>query len=742
MLNPTFALLKRGRDFLHSLSERFNLTVECKAFTQTQDPYFLLTIPVPKNSQLSFNGVRMKVIEHHFTIAQTIDKKTSNSQYHYTLYLEDNNKKKYRVHIYCNKLDIIVVEPKLFVFDVTTYESLSTISTTDMNDLLDFFLQFNNIISALREHQNKLIVEVCTKVQQVEDKLSRLRQALGTHKNDYLKLCEEQIENIEYLAALGHTQFTRDKRFYQTEMTLLTQKETSQVPEVVIAQEASTDVLDNVKEANESLDSTNKKKKKKNNKAAPQDVAKSPSELILLCTKLRAEFDSTYLVAKDKAPLEAMINATFACQEIDKFLPACQAEIFELKRSLSRRIALFFRNCDQIANGLLILMAVRANIIQISNQFIEEIIKQDNVQLLKKLLALDILAESTRYDFAGKRISLVEASVQYNSVKCFCVLMTAGFTLDYISEENSPLSALVEDNSLYFDFIKNYNLTVQARNRLKNRIVFMLQTKIETTKDIEQVKLYQARIRIIEASSKLLRFLEAKPMWKTIITDYTENNRKKMDSYLSQRLEKETLARFREALRSDPEILTTSLELIEATQELLLAMDSNVNAVTILKMLYEQSNIEVKKVDVMVTLDVEFLKKEAIARDKRNIEKIKKYTEIIKHEKPAHVMHKIRKAEAASRTHLKNQQTQLIRKAEALRAEEASLQASLSAIRESIKEAELNFRELTVQEKLDVDQVLTARNTLVIAQNQQQAETSSVESQTQDKEPCKSLRYP
>jgi hypothetical protein len=235
-------------------------------------------------------------------------------------------------------------------------------------------------------------------------------------------------------------------------------------------------------------------------------------------------------------------------------------------------------------------------------------------------------------------------------------------------------------------------------------------------------------------------------MWKTIITDYTENNRMKMDNYLSQRIEKETLAKFREALRSDVEILTTSLELIEATQELLLVMDSNVYAVTILKMLYEQSNIEVKKVDVMVTLDVEFLKKEAIARDKRNIEKIKKYTEIIKHEKPAQVMHKIRKAEATSRTHLKNEQTQLIRKAEALKAKTNSLQASLSAIRESIKEAELNLRSLTIQEKFDVDQMLTAENTLVIAQSQQQAETSSVpnvlESETQDKEPCKSLRYP
>jgi hypothetical protein len=671
---------------------------------------------VPENSQLSFNGKMMKVIDHHFTIAQFIDKKTSNSQYHYTLYLQDSEQKKYRVHLYCDKLDRIVVEPKLYVLQGNQYQSVSAIETSDMNNMLDFSLQYTGIISAVREHQNMIVAELVLKVQQAEEQLSNLRQQLSTAKNAYLKLCAEQIESIRLLMSLGNIQFARDKKFFQSEIALLTPKEAiTPIEPIMLAQEAATDERDNAPYPTEPVMAIKNKSKKKK---VTKDVRTSPTELILLCTKLRAEFDIAFLTDKQKAPIESMINAIYSCQEIAEFPPANQAEIFELKRALLKRIALFFRTCDLSANGPLFLLAVRGNVLQVSNKLIEEIIIHDNVQLLKGLLELNILAESTRYPFTGKNLSLIEACVQYKSIKCFSALMSAGFSLDYLSEDNSPLAALVEDYSLYFDFIRNYNLSIDARNRLKNRIVMMLQMKIGSATDTNQSKLYQLKLDTIELNSRLLRFLETKPTWKKIISDDAQINGDKINAFFERRCDKAKLAGFREILRSDVEVLEASLELMEATQKLLMALDSKpVNALIILKMIFKISNFEEQK-DPAYVVNLECLKKELINIKKQRTKRIQAYTKIIKNENSSNTLLKIRRYEAESKKVLMQDKNELIEKSRVLKAETTRLQNELHEIEENIRLEKLKFQMLTLQENSEPTQIIG--NNLLIAKRQQQ----------------------
>lgn len=738
MLNPAFTVLKREQAFLHTLRTRFNLEVESRAFIDTQDPYLLLTIPVPKNSQLSFNGKLMNVLDHHFTIAQFIDKKTSNSQYHYSLYLQDSEQKKYRVHLYCDKLDRIIVEPKLYVLQGTQYQSLSAIEASDMNKMLDFSLQYTGIISAVREHQNKIIAELVLKVQQTEEQLSNLRQQLSTAKSAYLKLCAEQIECIRLLTSLGNLQFARDKRFFQSEIVLLTRKEAiTPIEPVMLTQEAATDERDNAPVPMELVITTKSKSKKKK---ATKDVTKSPTELISLCTKLRAEFDIAFLKDKQKSPIEAMINAIFSCQEIAEFPPANQAEIFELKRALLKRIALFFRTCELSANIPLFLLAVRGNILQVSNKFIEEMIVHDNVQLLKGLLELNVLAESNRYCFAGKSLSLIEACVQYKSAKCFCALMAAGFSLDYLSEDNSPLMALVEDYSLYFDFIRNYNLSVDARNRLKNRIVLMLQVKIDSATDINQLKLYQLKLHTIELNSMILRFLESRPSWKKIISDDAQINGDKLNAFFEQRCDKAKLTEFREILRSDVEVLEASMELMEATQNLLMALESKpVNALHILKMLFKISDFKEQK-DPAYVVDVECLKKELINIKKQRTIKIKAYTKIIKNENTSNTLLKIRRYEAESKKSLMQEKNELIKKAEEIKANTTRLQNELLEIQEVIRLEEMKFRMLTLQDNPEPSQKIG--NNLLIAKSQQQEGNLAESSNAKCTSGAEALRKP
>jgi hypothetical protein len=602
MRNAAFMLLKKYPTLHKSLSSKHQLKITLNAFLQSQELYFRVELPLLNDVKLMFNGANLKVVEHHFTIAQSLDKKTLNSQYHYSLYLQDKRKVNYRVHVYFDKFDRVVVEPLLFKSNGEKYESLSTLSDNEKEQLYNYALGFSNVITDMREFQNIIISSLTRKIEQVEEQLLSLRPTLNRAKKEYIQLCEKQLENIVDVESLCDTSYGNDKKFYEKELELLREEANlTQLPplvEPVVEQqqeEASTEVA-----IQDDQITPIKNSKKKAKKSQLKKASQSVESLFTVGEKLLKDYDvassPTEAQLKEMADTLAFFNAAVEVK-------THRDKIFEIRYALSRRLKDYFKKCPVAANGALIIWALRTHLISIDDRLIEEIIKTDNVDLLQAVLALDIIAQSTLFKFTGSviKFNLLEGCIHFGSPNCFAVLLRANYTLDYISGDKSPIFSLAGDNLKYYEFIEtNMNL---GGKKIKEKLLAILKSNMEKATDPKFKRLYKAKIEITKHNSATRKLLEKRPIWKKlVITDATKESNV-AHKILYAKFGREAVDQYYALISVDVDIQETLVKVAKAISELFETLDSIGDCVPLIRILLVNTSEGIANECASVVLD-------------------------------------------------------------------------------------------------------------------------------------------
>ncbi|MBS0287338.1 MAG: hypothetical protein JSR17_08585 [Proteobacteria bacterium] len=513
--NPIHYLLEKYPNVQKGLSEQYRLRIEYKSFKENKDPYFLIDIPVANDLSLNLNGKQMRVVSHHFTVPKHIQK---GSRYHYTVNLRDTESKEYRVHVYYDKLDRVNLEPTLFSFtnkDGQEHE-ITAIDQQGRDQLLNLALPQTNIIMKLKEYQSNVTDILLKLAQEPQNKLASLREHIPATQTEYIQLAQKQIDLIQQLESLGNKTYTQDRKFYQMDIEFFNQG-------TIIGKEIEKEPAPNeLRESDETVES------------APVEACSSPSTSITL--KSKSQQNSKILVsraaavieeygqyAKDPVKQHAILQKIFDILAIfhasDEYDPQIKSEVLILKAKLKGIVIQFFSKVDLLLHEDFVTQALQLGILPFDNQLLEKILKADKASFLQKLLNMDLFTEASVYALGndGKKYTLVEWCIRFESVNCFVMLSNARFSLDYISEHDTPLLSLINDQELYGKFAINLNLSLSTLNRLMHRLTSMLREKIKSTNNEDAKKRSEAQIKLMVAYTNFRNLLKRKPSFENIL---------------------------------------------------------------------------------------------------------------------------------------------------------------------------------------------------------------------------------
>ena len=150
-------------------------------------PYYLLRLPINKNSTLIFGDVTYILEEHHISIYQPI---IDRSQYHYTAILSTKQGDKYLLHVYFNEKDKLSNKPYL---DSMRNNERVAVHLTDAqeNMLIDQAMEeCQPPILALRRQHLKFIAELDKRYTQSVLKLETLSKNLRQNYEAYVQQSE------------------------------------------------------------------------------------------------------------------------------------------------------------------------------------------------------------------------------------------------------------------------------------------------------------------------------------------------------------------------------------------------------------------------------------------------------------------------------------------------------------------------------------------------------------------------
>ncbi|MFI4937946.1 MAG: hypothetical protein ACHQJ6_05490 [Candidatus Berkiellales bacterium] len=221
MLNHMFAFVEKYPRIQDFLKKKFQFPIILKTFAKTKQKYWLIQLPLPDTSQLKINGLDLRVTGHHFTIPEGDDDQTQ-SQYHYTLELTQKSRK-YRAHLYFDKLDHITVEPKLFdIADNEASPKFTKLDEQNIENIIDLCIPCTDLILFLREQQKRTLASCmgtlasCMVAKQAnDDELYDLSTNLKEKKEQYIDVLKKQVQLMSDMEAIGCFVFSAQRRFLE-----------------------------------------------------------------------------------------------------------------------------------------------------------------------------------------------------------------------------------------------------------------------------------------------------------------------------------------------------------------------------------------------------------------------------------------------------------------------------------------------------------------------------------------------
>ncbi|MBS0289204.1 MAG: hypothetical protein JSS07_04095 [Proteobacteria bacterium] len=489
------------------LTKEFNVTISNKKFIQDGQPYLLIQLPLEENQEFTINGKKMFALEQHFTIPKKPNKNTK-SAYHYTLVLSDhknkNKAKKYKTHLYFDNLDKVTMEPKL----LTENEKFLNIDEAAFSQLNDYAIPSSALIGNIRSLQKTAIDTLIDKIEAVNVELTVLSENFAENKNIYLEKVKDQLESYQALEKIGCTLYNHEKSFYEKIIKV-------QAHVAPKTQEIEISPL-----SDENYSQTPPPQVTPKNEPKQED--NQFQSLITACEKHLCDFKIQEKPSEKL--LTDMINKVSACRTMvffEKLTIQQQNALIKTKMKLANTLCAFFNQADLIAFSDAYLLAVKLRVIPLKNQFIHAMLKNDSKETLDKLLKLNLVADSSKYDLNNdnSHFTLLEWCVQFDADNCFRLLHSNNFSLNYIENENSPFLRIVDNRSTWLKFLSQFNFSELALEKLSKRLLTLLEKRMLSATG-EKLSLIQTKIAILDISFKIRAKL-SKPEFSFIWSSFS-----------------------------------------------------------------------------------------------------------------------------------------------------------------------------------------------------------------------------
>lgn len=581
MSNPLFQYIDKHFPILKNiLSQKYKLNLVRKQFKKEQTEYFLLELPESESSSLKLNGMDMQVIEHHFTIPQVLP--TIPSHYHYTVSLKDlKTNQQYKVRLYFDKLGRLKVEPKLFAF--AEDEDLSTHSALDKEDALkikDLFVLSSDIILFIHEQFRKSFQSQIFVIQKHELHITELSKDLSKNKNEYIKECKVQIENIKVLERMGSNEFSQQRFYFEQLLNHLVESECKSLELQAPLEEGPVEEEEILEENNNIEKDTPPKipvrKKERKAEQIERQVKKQNQEAASLIAEIEKGEKEIGELEPHTFPIstiQGMIEKIECCDSLFKtnVSLSLKGQLLRAKSAFTLKVAQFFNEENFKKESSLYLKVVNLGICNLDMLFIEFVISTDNVELLQKLVAKDLLEDSARYRFFDdqRNFTVMEWCVYYSSIRCFQELMNHQFSLDYMDMENSPYFSLVEDLAKLDQFLTlHVKGDPQGRARIFQRICSILEIQCKEAKE-PRLTMLENRIKILKQSKVNCQFLERNTYMRAVF------NRAGGRAFLdAMRKSKKVDFNKIKMISENPEVQKALLECLKVMEEYMLFLKS------------------------------------------------------------------------------------------------------------------------------------------------------------------------
>ncbi len=150
-------------------------------------PYYLLVLPIKKNSTLIFGDITYTLEEHHISIYEPIIDK---SQYHYTAILSTKQGDKFRLHVYFSEKDKLCNKP--YLDSMANNEHVEVHLTDAQQDMVidQAIEECQSPILSLRRQHGKFIAELEKRYTQSVLKLETLSKNLRQNYEAYVQESE------------------------------------------------------------------------------------------------------------------------------------------------------------------------------------------------------------------------------------------------------------------------------------------------------------------------------------------------------------------------------------------------------------------------------------------------------------------------------------------------------------------------------------------------------------------------
>ncbi|MCS5709889.1 hypothetical protein [Candidatus Berkiella aquae] len=503
-----YHLLQQNKPIRTSLIEKFEARLEARNFKDSNEPYYLLHLPLV-HTRLNINGKEMRIVNQHFTMPQKEDEKTK-SCYHYTLVLADTQTgEEYVTHLYCDALDRITMDPML----VSGERDFTSLDIASLEAIRAYSINAFSVILFIREMQNNQIQSILEQVNITELKLKELSPYLDdiNTRSTYIELLKAQIQALKLLQILGYSLRNSEMRFYSRMLKTLQDWNRDELAATAVVQQ-STNVSSQEENSSESVEEQPTPKKvtrQKRKESALEQLQKS-------CLRCMTHFDTAKTIDAKAKIIETMVNKVFECHNSTFMSQKDCFTLLNIKQRLVEIIIDFITATGPSSCPREYILAVKAGILPLQDDFLAEVLQRDSVDTLKLLMTFNLISDTTLLKLSNepKSLTFPQWCFHFGAVKCLNELSNNNFAIDHRnSDANELFTELALDPLKSHDNL-SHELNLNTRIRLARKFEEVLNIKTQSATGME-LELLRARIEFLYEAQQYYAFALGNRLLKT-----------------------------------------------------------------------------------------------------------------------------------------------------------------------------------------------------------------------------------
>lgn len=526
--NPLYHLFIR-----REIKEKFDVTSSTFA-DRDERSYLVIRDKITENAvvqHIQLQGVTYQVIDSHLTVPQMQDRQEGFfSAYHHTLYLRDDKKNNFVIHVYFDRFDTYCTHPGACIkskpsTDTTANSALIALNNEEIITIFSrFIVHTTSKIQFVRTQQRKIISNLREMLTRTQKSISPELEGSLDHLSN-LELQINILKNIETYELPSSNDFN-GKKDADGFMIPNTQKHRLELERIVRQFPTKTQVpLPNVDDTQEEqrtihtedLAETRASQRKAQFETQQQEEKKQYHDFVAQYRQCLDEF----IQANQKQERRALRSLCDLEKQAPSYQEAQQVDHEELLSLRFKGLQSLKEYCNTLDStsyrgkaDVLLQLNLDHYLTEetVSTLAIRSIIDGDTriLTILLARFALPILQQYTNPTLPvtetvanTPQYTLLEWCVKLNQPKCFGLLLKNGHRLEYFYQANSPVREILCDPLDGEEFIKelipnvNSSMSANTKQTLIKKELAILQQQMDDARsntNLEQLTQLKRRM--------------------------------------------------------------------------------------------------------------------------------------------------------------------------------------------------------------------------------------------------------